>query len=242
MPTGYTYSSYVTELATLAVVAADDPNFVQNLPSAIDYAELRICQDLDLLYTVTAATGFALTANKQALVIDSDPKSPAFVTIQDINVITPAGTSDPTYGTRNPCLPVSKEYLYTVWPSSGSAGVPNKFAMLNQSTVLFGPWPDQAYSLELVGTVRPAPLSASNPTTFISQNLPSLFMMASMIYIGMYQRNFGRVSDDPQMAVTYESQYQALKATALNEEWRKKFESTGWTSMSPAPSATPQRN
>jgi hypothetical protein len=43
------------------------------------------------------------------------------------------------------------------------------------------------------------------------------------------------------MAQTYESQYQALKVSALTEENRKKFEAAAWTSYSPAPAATPSR-
>jgi hypothetical protein len=43
------------------------------------------------------------------------------------------------------------------------------------------------------------------------------------------------------MAVTYESQYNALLKGALIEEARKKFESSGWTSQSPTPAATPSR-
>ena len=65
--------------------------------------------------------------------------------------------------------------------------------------------------------------------------------MASMVYISAYQRNFGRMSDDPQMAVSYESQYQALVKGATVEEFRKKFEAGGWSSMSPATVATPGR-
>jgi hypothetical protein len=68
-----------------------------------------------------------------------------------------------------------------------------------------------------------------------------MFIFASMIYISAYQRNFGRANDDPAMAQTYESQYQALKVSALTEENRKKFEAAAWTSYSPAPAATPSR-
>jgi hypothetical protein len=48
--------------------------------------------------------------------------------------------------------------------------------------------------------------------------------MATMIYVTAYQRNWGKMSDDPQMALSYESQYQALKTSALSEENRKKME------------------
>ena len=62
-----------------------------------------------------------------------------------------------------------------------------------------------------------------------------------MIFISGYQRNFSLQGNDPQMGVTYESQYQALKNSALVEENRKKFEASAWSSYSPAPAATPTR-
>lgn len=237
MTTGYTYGTYVTALAELAVVDAADAVFQDLLPSIIDYAEMRIYQDLDLLSTVSPQTGFSLTASNRALVL---PIS-TFITLQDVNVLTPVGTADPNVATRNPCLPVSKEYLDMVYGSATGAGLPTFFAMINQNTLAFGPWPDAAYALEIVGTVRPESLSMSNMTTFIATYLPSLFMMASMVYITMYQRNFSAVSDDPQMGVNYESQYKALLNSATVEENRKKFASAAWSSMSPAPVATPTR-
>jgi hypothetical protein len=92
-----------------------------------------------------------------------------------------------------------------------------------------------------VGTYRPNSLSSTNTTTFISLYLPDVFIMASMIYISAYQRNFGRANDDPQMAVSYESQYQALLKSALVEEARKTFEASGWSSQAPATVASPSR-
>jgi hypothetical protein len=66
-------------------------------------------------------------------------------------------------------------------------------------------------------------------------------IMASMVYVSAYQRNFGRQSDDPAMAQSYEGQYQALLKGAAVEEARKKFEASGWSSQSPSPVATPSR-
>ena len=65
--------------------------------------------------------------------------------------------------------------------------------------------------------------------------------MASMIYVSAYQRNFGRQSDDPQMAQSYENQYTNLLKSAFIEEARKKFQSAGWASYSPPAAATPTR-
>jgi len=236
MVAGYTYGSYVDALSRLLVVDSTDVNFQALLPSIIDYAELRLCQDVDFLSTVSSAIA-AVAPGSRALTF---PLA-TFITLQNVNILTPAGTADPNIATRNPCLMVTKEYLNLEWPNSVGAGVPKKCAMVNQNTLALGPWPDLAYSVELVGTTRPLALSATNATTFIGTYLPSHFMMASMVYGSGYQRSFGAQSGDPAMAVSYESQYQALLKPAQIEEARKKFTSSGWTSMSPAVAATPSR-
>lgn len=237
MVTGYTFDTFKTHLATMAVVAEDDDAFLDNLPSAIDSAELRIMQELDLLSTVSQLTGYATTALERQVVFPIAD----FITLQQINIITPAGVVVPDHGTRNACLPVTKEYLDNVYNSRTNADVPAAFAMINQNTIILGPWPDDVYYIELVATVRPASLSPDVTQTFISTYLPDLFFAAAMVYISGYQRNFGRASDDPQMAVSWESYYQTRKGSALTEENRKKFQAGGWTSMVPAVTATPTR-
>lgn len=232
-----TYAQYLTTVAGLAVVDPTNADFLAVLPNAIDYTELRIQRDLDFLATINSNTTTSLTANQRALTFTQG----LFVTLQNVNVLTPVGTSNPNAATRNPCLPVSKEYLDYVYPSSTNADVPAWFAMLNQNTLYFGPWPDAAYSVELVGTVRFTPLSSSNTSNFLSTYLPDLYVQASMVYISQFQRQFGAAANDPQMPGSYEAQYQTLLKSATVEENRKKFESVAWTSQSPSPVATPSR-
>lgn len=230
MTTGLTYSQYVDQIANLAIVPTSDPNFVILLPQMITYAENRIYRDLDLLSTVTTYDQSATASGVRNVTIPQG----TFVTVQNVNVLTGGST-------RNPLLPVTKEFLDNVWGSSTGSSLPTYFALLNDTTIIFGPWPDAIYPLEIIGTIRPASLAADNPTTFISLYLPDLMIMASMIFISAYQRDFGRQSDDPQMSMSYEAQYQALLKGATVEEYRKKFESVGWTSMSPSPVAAPTR-
>lgn len=232
-----TYTTFTNELALLAVVSPSDTNFQANLPSAINYAELRIYRDIDLLSTVMAVTGFSTIANNNVLTLAEGD----FVTLQNINVLTPVGQANPISATRNPLTPRTKDYLYAVWGSAAGAALPKDMAILNTTTVLLGPWPDQNYALEIVGTIRPPSLSATNTTTWISTYMPDLLLYAAMIFISGYQRNFGLTGNDPAMGVTYESQYQTMMKSASVEEARKKFASSGWTSMSPAIAATPTR-
>lgn len=234
---GLNYTTYVAQIATMAVVEPTDPAFITILPEMIEYAELRIYRDLDLLSTVSSNDSYQMTALNRNF---TWPQG-TFVTVQDINVITPYTQTNPDLGTRVTLLPTTKEFLNVVYANSTNAGVPNYFAMLDDHSIVVGPWPNQAYTVEIVGTIRPATLSAVNPTTFISEYLPDLFIMASMIYISAYQRNFGRMSDDPAMAQSYEGQYQAIRQGALMEEFRKKFQASAWSSITPSPVATPTR-
>ncbi len=232
-----TYATYVAQVATMAVVSPTDPSFVTILPEMISYAELRLQRDLDFLATVTSNTSFSLMANTRFVTFTQG----IFVTLQDVNVITPIGTSNPNAGTRNPCLPVTKEYLDYVWPDSSTAALPTGFAMFNQNTIYFGPWPDQNYSVELVGTARFTPLSATNTTTYLSTYFDDAMILASLIYISLFQRQWGAAANDPEMPGSYESQYQAFLKSATVEERRKSFQSVAWTSQSPSPVATPSR-
>lgn len=256
MTTGLTYSQYVTQIATMAVVDSGDTAFQAILPQMITYAENRMYRDIDFMFTSTSLHGvnFVLTPGNRNLSfninlsLNSDPSEGTFVVSEQINLLTDAdgnaaSTTNPDAAVRVPLLPTSKEFLDAVYGSSLTAnrGKPQYFVPFNETLFFVGPVPDQAYPVEVVGTYRPNSLSATNPTTFISLYLPDLFIMASMIYISAYQRNFGRANDDPQMAVTYESQYQTLLRSAAVEEARKKFESSGWSSQSPSPVATPSR-
>ena len=239
MTTGLSYASYVQQLATLAVVPTTDTNFQIILPQTISYAELRMQRDLDFLSTqIYDNTSFTTTQNQNILSIPTA----AFITLQTIQVTA--------NGVTSPLSPVAKEYIQNVFNSTASAGVPSVFAVYGgdsattgntSQNILFGPYPNAAYPLTFTGTIHASSLSASNSTTFISTYLPDLFIAASMVYVGGYQRNFSTTGADPQMPINWEQQYQTLLKGATVEEYRKKFQSAAWGPQSPSPIATPPR-
>jgi len=244
MTTGLSYdgtvagtTSYISQISTMAVVEPNNPEFLVILPQMITYAENRMYRDLDFLFTSIATTAYSTTVGSRQVSVPTG----TFVVPEQINVLV--GSNNPDTATRVPLLPTTKEFLDAVYGSGASAnrGLPKYWVPFDDYTFLLGPYPDAVYTCEIVGTYRPASLSATNLTTFISLYLPDVFIMASMIYISAYQRNFGRANDDPQMAITYESQYQALLKTADLEENRKKFEAAAWSSQEPSISATPTR-
>lgn len=250
-----TYNLWVTQIADLAVMQIEtvagvvqgvDASFNQLLPSCLNYAELRIQRDLDLLPSQTTRT-YALVSGNNVLTTSVDD----FVTIQTINI---------TNTVSQPLLPVSKEFINSVFGFGSTSGPPTYFAMLGgdlatsgntSNIILLGPTPDSNYPVAVVGTIRlpslyynATTMLAGTATTFISSYLPDLLTQASMIYISQFQRNFGPSmggTNDPGMPGSFESQYENLLRGAQAEEGRKKFAASGWSSMSQPVVATPSR-
>lgn len=229
------YNGFVAQLALECVFSPTDPNFVANLPTTIDYAEQRIYRELDLLTTVVRDTSVTLAAGSRNFTIPN-----TFVVVNGINVISPAATL-PDAGTRNPLTPTTRDYIDAVWSSAAYVALPTDFAPITNWAFVCGPAPDVAYKLEVIGTVRPAPLSAVNTTSFLSLYLPDVFFAAAMVAMSGYMRNWGAQSSDPAMSLSWENQYKTLVTSAGVEEARKRFSSSAWSSQSPTPVATPPR-
>lgn len=237
---GLTYSTYVTTLAGLMVIPVGNDAFLVDLPSIIDDAELRCYRALDLLNTSVRDSSAAMTAGNRNFSLPSTLGT--FVVTQEVNVITPAGTSNPDSGTRNALVPASDEMLNMLWPSVTGSTVPQYFAMVDQGLIIVGPWPAAAYQVEVVGTIRPQALSSTNATTLLSVYFPDLMIAASMVRASGFQKNYGAAVDDPKQAVTWESHFQELLRGASVEEARKQFEGPGWSPKQPEPTASPPRN
>lgn len=252
-----TYNSYITQIASLAAYQTQTVSSVVQLfdgngailnnvvPQMIDYAELRIQRDLDLNQSLTNNSSLSLTSGNNLLTMDIN----SFITIQDMSYVS---------GTKTvPIFPASKFFIQQLYPDSSVQGAPLYFCPYGGDSAstgatsqlfLFGPTPDQSYPLSINGTVRMISLNSFNTTgpaatqyTFISAYLPDLLLQASMIYLAEYQRNFGRASDDPQMAMTYEAQYQSLLKGAMVEENRRKMWASAWTALSQPVNATANR-
>lgn len=243
----FNYATYVTTIANMAGYDETDPNFVQILPTCINYAENRIYREADFISTVIRDTG-VLTANSRNFTLPSTYGT--FNVVRQLNVITPVSAT-PSSGTRNPMTPVSTEVMDMLWPTDApptTPSVPTMFAPLTQDNVagqttnfLVGPAPDAAYPVEVIGTVNPTPLSDTNTTTYLTLYLWDLFIAASMVFMTGFQKNFGSQADDPKAATSWESQYRTLFQSADLVDARQRFAATSWTSAQPEAYASNQR-
>jgi len=239
------YNLYVAQIIQMAVsdaptlvagVMTGNADFQAIVPSMLNYAELRIQRDIDLLALETTGS-YALTSGVNTLAVPTAD----FVTIRTAEVTA--------NGVTAPMLPVAKEFLQNVYGGGSTLGVPLYYAPyggdratggLTSNNILVGPWPSGAFPVTLTGTIRMPSLylfansaDAANKYTFISTWLPDLLVQASMIYIAEFQRNFLPTSNDPEMLGAYEGQYQNLLKGAIVEEARKRFSASAWTAIAP---------
>jgi len=210
------------------------------VPATIDGAEQRCYRDLDLLNTIIRDTSGTLTANSRNFTLPQDLGR--FVVTESMNVFTPQRTTT----NRNQLVPVTREFLDNIWPNEASAStpsVPTYYAMITDQQIIVGPSPDQAYTMEVIGTIRPNPLSATNSTTYLTLYLPDLFLAAAMIFAIPFQRSIvSAPTNDPLPQLDqWQSQYDKLIASVNVEEMRKRYQSAAWTPKQPSTTATPPR-
>lgn len=212
-----TYSDLAAALTAYLTVKNDEPSWLVVLPRIIEQAELRCYREVDFMATRKYATasvpvGASLYAGPPDWLIGR------YVSMWPVTLTTQVRTTL----TRR-----EENFLQEIWPDRTAyvAGVaPKYWAEMSAGTLLFAPSADQVYAVEMAYTYRPAALSAINPSTWLSANAPDMLLYAALIAGSGYQKNFGRVSDDPQMAMTWEQQYQTAKQDALREEARRKAE------------------
>jgi hypothetical protein len=252
------YNLYVQQLCTMAVALAAETSGVWApvdqpmqtiLPQALNYAELRIQRDVDFLQA-RSANMYTLTAGSNLFSVPIND----FLILETLEL---AQTNGSQVVNAIPLTPVSREFIQNCYGGLAQASPPRFFAMYGDTfgdgantniNVLLGPTPNFAWPVRVTGVIRLPTLAqyatagpADTEYTYISEFLPDLLMMASMIYVSAFQRQFSATSDDPAMGQTYEKQYQALRLGAISEENRKKFLGSGFSSYSTPVSATPTR-
>lgn len=235
------YTSYIATIANECVQDTSNADFIQIMPQTISYAENRLYNELNLLATIVRDSSASTTANSRNFTLPQTLG--VFQAVDRINVLTPAGSTVGS-GTRSPVIPCNPAVLDVSWPSEtapDATSYPNMFAMDTDQTIILGPPPGAAFVLEVCGWINPTPLSSTNPTTYLTTYFPSIFIAASMVFMSGWMRNYGSQADDPQQAMSWETQYQKLYASADMVDARQKFAAAGWTSNQPEPiAATPR--
>ena len=218
----YTYSQVVTALGTLLEVPiisagssqpSSDSGFNNILPTIINDAEQRIWRECDFIAAKLQDSTVTTTASSRSVTIPSE-----MIVVQSLCLLNGS--------TRVYALRSSVDTINSLWPTQSNTQSPTVgqlwYAMLNNSTAIVAPTPDSSYTAEFTGAQRPSALSSSNPTTYLTQVYPDLFLAACMVFGSSYQQNWNGTGDNTEMAITWEKHYQDLKSSAIAEEQRRR--------------------
>jgi hypothetical protein len=253
------YNQWIQQIASMAVVLASETGGVWSfvdaplqtiVPAILSYAELRIQRDMYFLPSQTNNI-YTLTAMSPVFQLDIDD----FFTITTLEILQMNGSQVVSSSTL---LPVSKEFIQNCYSGLANAGTPQYYAMIGStfgdnssdqvSNILLGPPPNFAYPIRVTGAIKmPSLLSfntagvADTSFTYISTYYSDMLIMASMIYISAFQRNFSATSDSADMGITYEKQYQALRVVAIPDEAAKNLQASAWSAYPTPTAATPTR-
>lgn len=236
-----TYDELVSYLENLLQVDSEnETEFLAILPATLNDAQGRIYREIDFLDTRVQPVSTAFTANNRQFIIPDD-----ILVIQSIAAITPSTSITIATGTQNTLEPVSLDFIDYTWPTALATStnpVPLYFTMLDATTAIVAPTPFANYTAVVTGVVRPETLSDANTSNYLSETYPDLLVAACMVFLSGYQRDFGSMTNGPPgMSVSWESHYITLKQSVMDEEQRRKHQSTSWSPYSMAPLSTPQR-
>ena len=218
-----TYTTWKTAIANLTVVS--ETALTDMFPLAIEYAEGRCYRDLDLDDTTVRDATSSTVANTRTFTLPTPSGSGSYYTIVgSVNIIRS--------NSRTPVLPTTQEYIDFIWPTATAASattVPVNYAMVTDQTLIWGPPPGDAFTVEVVGKTRPVALSATTTTTILTTYYPELFTAASMVFAAGWLKGYGSQADDPKMAMSWNQQYEILLRSAAGDVERSESQGDSWT-------------
>jgi len=189
-----TYDQLVTQLENYA--EENSLEFETAIPNIIALAEDRIIRDLDLsIFDVTVEN--AMTPGASTIGKPSD-----MIAYRNLFILVS--------GARVRLQERDESYLLDYWPTTSSTSQPKYFADESPTTFLIAPTPDSGYTYQLRYIQRPAGLSESNQSTWLSQKVGDLVFFQCLVQalgflredpanqkgqIALWQANYNRALD-----------------------------------------------
>ena len=106
-----------------------------------------------------------------------------------------------------------KEY----WPDGADTGIPKYYSVWDQNTFYVAPTPAASYAVELGYIYRPAQLSSTNTTTWVSINAPEALLYACLIQAYSYTKG------PPDMLAYFNNAYkEAIQGIGIEQQGRRR--------------------
>lgn len=170
-----TYDELVTNIRNYMET---DSNVLSNsvINTFILMTENKILREIDLEVFRQNSIG-GLTAGNRFLTMPSDILTHRYMLIRDTS------TNEETFLDFR-----DVSFLKEYWEDSSQISKPKYYAVWNQNTFLIAPTPNVSYSVELGYIRKPAGLSPSNQTTWISLNAPEVLLYGCLVQAYSYTK------------------------------------------------------
>lgn len=107
------------------------------------------------------------------------------------------------------------QWILEKYPTRSSDGKPKYFAQ-DAGNFIFGPYPDDAYTIKGTYYKRLTALSDSNTTNWFTTNAPGILLFAALLEAEAFMKN------DPRIEL-WDAKYEEEKATIMREENAEQF-------------------
>lgn len=179
-------SDYLQEFGT---------SFVANIPNFVKSAENRILHEADIPVFTKNSTS-TLTINEKYVSLPSD-----YISMREISIVSG--------GNHSFLMQKDTSFIREAYPSPTTFGLPRFYAQYDHNTLLVGPTPDLAYSVEMHYFYSP-PSIVTAGTSWIGDNAPSLLLYACLVEGYIFNKG------DPDLIREYDRMYkEALQRVKL---------------------------
>ena len=197
-----TYSELVQKIRDYTEV--DSNVFTSTIINGfIQDAEFRILRDVDSDNNRKYATSSVIITQKYFTVPDN------CLIIRSLQIFDTNG--DIAF------LDVRDVSFINEYNQDNNTGRPKYYANWDENTVIVAPTPDQAYNIQANYILKPTGLSATNTTTYLSQQFPNGLLYACLV------EAYGFLKGPNDMLQYYENRYkQAIEGFSLEQMGRRR--------------------
>jgi hypothetical protein len=122
-----------------------------------------------------------------------------------------------TSGSEIKFLQVRDVSFIDEYNQENTTGEPRYYANWDENTIVFAPIPDTTYSIQVNYILKPAGLSATNTTTYLSQQFPNGLLYACLV------EAYGFLKGPNDLLQYYEGRYkQAVEGFSLEQMGRRR--------------------
>mgnify|MGYP003653173647 FL=1 len=172
------------------------------IQSFIENAEWRILREIDSDYERQYATATLISGQRFINMPENT------LVVQGAQIID--GTNRTYMEPRDPSF--MSEYN-----PGGATGEPKYYSMWDETTLVFAPTADQAYTIQLNYILKPTSLSVNTPTTYISTSFPNGLLYACLV------EAYGFLKGPQDLLQLYEQKYtKAAESFAIEQMGRRR--------------------